>query len=64
MPAAKLIGEPSRLIQMYDIANVEISFGICNTMLKNNQNGIVLKELPCLLFLFKTITLPSSNFNK
>ena len=28
MPAAKLIGEPSRLIQMYDIANMGIYFGI------------------------------------
>lgn len=28
MPAAKLFGEPSRLIQMYDIANMRIYFGM------------------------------------
>ena len=28
MPAAKLFGEPSRLIQMYSIANMRIYFGI------------------------------------
>ena len=28
MPAAKLFGEPSRLIQMVDIANMGIYFGI------------------------------------
>lgn len=28
MPAAKLFGEPSRLIQMYSIANMRIYFGM------------------------------------
>ena len=30
MPAAKLFGEPSRLIQMFDIANVWICFELTN----------------------------------
>lgn len=36
MLAAKLFGEPSRLIQMYSIANVEISFGIAKNMARKN----------------------------
>ena len=34
MPAAKLFGEPSRLIQMVDIANVWIYFEYANEKLK------------------------------
>ena len=30
MPAAKLFGEPSRLIQMFDIANIWICFELAN----------------------------------
>ena len=37
MPAAKLFGEPSRLIQMYDIANV----GICFECAKINRINII-----------------------
>ena len=35
MPAAKLFGEPSRLIQMVDIANMGIYFGIAKDYNKN-----------------------------
>ena len=34
MPAAKLFGEPSRLIQMFDIANVWIYFEYAKEKLK------------------------------
>ena len=35
MPAAKLFGELSRLIQMFDIANMGIIFGIAKIMVQN-----------------------------
>lgn len=38
MPAAKLFGEPSRLIQMYSIANMRIYFGITK---------IIARKTPC-----------------
>lgn len=36
MPAAKLFGEPSRLIQMVDIANVWICFEYAKIMARKN----------------------------
>lgn len=62
MPAAKLFGEPSRLIQMYSIANMRIYFGMTKEIvvflppfLFNNK--IFLCEISLILDVFFSLKL-------
>lgn len=49
MPAAKLFGEPSRLIQMFDIANMGIYFEYAKEKLKLLFIKKIFRSKPCLI---------------
>ena len=57
MPAAKLFGEPSRLIQMFDIANMGIYFGIAKEKRKLLRLPLKLLQFYYQILSASTITL-------
>ena len=57
MPAAKLFGEPSRLVQMYSIANMGIYFGIAKEKRKLLRPPLKLLQFYYQILSASTITL-------